>query len=181
MLVVIALIGVLAGLVAFAVTKVIGSQQGSNTQATIRTVQKVLNEHYAYVVAEAREGETGLSGPFAAIDNVFGPDDGGGERNRIIWVKMRLMEAFPMSYAEILHPFPYTAHIIPLNLRKYNGTYLEALGGRTRDNNGGATESSACLLMKRYPSVAQRHGPESRWELWVPPTLRTLMVTATWS
>jgi prepilin-type N-terminal cleavage/methylation domain-containing protein len=164
MLVVITLIGVLAALVAVAVTKVIGGQRRANTVGAIKTIQKVLNEHVAYVVAEARK-EQGLAGPFALIDSVFGPDDTGGERNRIIWIKMRLIEAFPMSYAEVKWPprpnqpldgpFPYRAHIIPDNLKKYNSTYNKQLGGRAFDNFAsppkvpppGPTESAACLLM----------------------------------
>jgi prepilin-type N-terminal cleavage/methylation domain-containing protein len=154
MLVVITLIGVLAALVAVGVTKVIGGQRRSNTQGAIKTIQKVLNEHWAYVVAEAKK-EVGI--PNSAIDGIFGPDDSGGERNRIIWIKMRLMEAFPMSYAEVKWPprpnkpldgpFPYRAHIIPDNLKRYNATYNKELGGRAFDNAGGITESAACLLM----------------------------------
>lgn len=86
-LVVIAIIGVLASLVAYGVTRVIVSQRLSNTRGVIAAVDKTLKQHWAFVIQEASK-ETGLSGPFAAIDNVFGPDlTGTGERNRIIWIK----------------------------------------------------------------------------------------------
>jgi prepilin-type N-terminal cleavage/methylation domain-containing protein len=159
MLAVIAIIAVLASLVAVGTIKVIASQRSSNTQNAMRTIQKVLNEHWTYVASEAKK-ETGLEGPYATMDAIFGPDTTGGERNRIIWIKMRLMEAFPISYMEIQAPpksnsfFPYDANIIPIDKRKYYGTYQKLLGKLTADktlapNNAPAhlTESSACLLM----------------------------------
>ena len=146
MLVVIAIIAVLAAMAAVGVFKVIGTQRGSNTQTSMRTIQKVLNEHWADVVKKA-SGETGLEGPYATMNSLFGADPTGGARNQVIWIKMRLMEAFPVTYAEIQSPFPYKNNIIPTNLRKNNGTYLKLLGKLTKDNVGGATESSACLQM----------------------------------
>src|SRR5438093_10347247 len=85
MLVVIAIIGILAALTAVGVTKVIAVQRSSNTQGTISTVYKVLNEHWASVADSAKK-ETGLDLPFQAINGIFGPDNT-GERNRIIWIK----------------------------------------------------------------------------------------------
>lgn len=154
LLVVIAIIAVVAALVIGGIMKVSESARGSNTEATIRTIQKTLMEQWTFVVDEARK-ETGLSGAFAAMDSpaMFGPDTTGGERNRVIWIKMRLMEAFPESYAEINNPFPYATNIIPANMRKYNAGYKKALtppGGKapnTSDNLSGQTESAACLLI----------------------------------
>jgi hypothetical protein len=76
---------------------------------------------------------------------------------------MRLMEAFPVSYAEISNPnprttinptgsalFPYRFNIIPMNLRKYNSTYNSVFSGMKKLStipHISATESSACLLM----------------------------------
>ncbi len=146
MLVVIAIIAILAAMVAVGTIKVIASQRGSNTQNAMRTIQKVLNEHWEDVVSKAKK-ETGIEGSYAAIDSVFGADSTGGERNRIIWIKMRLMEAFPITYAEIQKPYPYTSGIIPANMRRHNGTYLKTIGSKTADSAGGTTESSACLYM----------------------------------
>ena len=152
-LVVVGIIGVLAALTAVAVTKVISGQRGSNTRTAMATIQKTLNEHWAYVVSEAKK-ETGLDAAFANIDTVFGHDSKGGERNRLIWIKLRLMEAFPRSYQEMNLPYPHkripalnTNPIMPPNLQKYGATYNSALGGRTNDKKGGLTESSACLLI----------------------------------
>jgi prepilin-type N-terminal cleavage/methylation domain-containing protein len=161
LLVVIGIIGILAAVSAVAVTKIIGSQRNTNTQGVLRTVQKTLNEHWAYVVAEAKK-ETGLDHAYQRMDMLFGTDTSGGERNRVIWIKMRLMEAFPISYAEIAHPYPYSSGIIPQNMRRYNATYLQAIAGAPVDKSTGLphdytwnpngtlahrTESSACLLM----------------------------------
>jgi len=148
-LVVVAIIGILAVLVVGGVMKVTQGQRLGNTRTMIKTIDKTLKEHWAYVVKEAQK-ETGLDVPFQAMNNVFGPDLTAGERNRIIWIKLRLMEAFPISYADVASPYPYTANttgIIPGNMRKYNSTYVKLLGGKANDNKGGATESSACLLM----------------------------------
>jgi prepilin-type N-terminal cleavage/methylation domain-containing protein len=152
-LVVIGIIGVLAALTAVAVTKVISGQRGSNTRTAMATIEKTLNEHWAYVVSEAKK-ETGLDVAFANIDTIFGHDSTAGERNRLIWIKLRLMEAFPRSYQEMNLPYPHkklaalnTNPIIPANLQKYGATYNKALGGRTNDQKGGLTESSACLLI----------------------------------
>jgi prepilin-type N-terminal cleavage/methylation domain-containing protein len=146
MLVVIAVIGILAALTAAGVYKVIGVQRSSNTKSTMASVYRVLQEHWQAVIADARK-ETGLEIPFQQIDTLFGPAGANIDRNRIIWIKMRLMEAFPISYLDVQRPFPYDYNIIPATLRKYNDGYKKTLGARVKDNKGGATESAACLLM----------------------------------
>jgi prepilin-type N-terminal cleavage/methylation domain-containing protein len=153
LLAVIAIIGILVGLVAYGVSKVIGSQRRNNTEEAMSTIQKTLAHHWAYVVSEARK-ETGLELPYQVIDSLFGPDTSGGERNRVIWIKMRLMEAFPTSYDEITKSatnlYPYKTNIIPFlpkNMRKNIGSYMSKLGGRTTKPATAASESSACLLL----------------------------------
>jgi prepilin-type N-terminal cleavage/methylation domain-containing protein len=153
LLVVIAIIAILASLAAVGTIKVIASQRSSNTQNAMQTIQKVMMEHWNFVASEARK-ETGLEGPFGTMDAIFGTDSTGGERNRAIWVKMRLMEAFPVSYIEVVNPanknfFPYDSGIIPTSLRKYRGTYQKLLGKLTSDKAvvPHSTESSACLQM----------------------------------
>lgn len=147
MLVVIAIIGILAALTTVGVSKIIGIQRASNTEGTIRTVYKVLNEHWATVIADAQK-ESGLDIPNQTMNAIFGAD-ATGERNRIIWVKMRLMEAFPVSYLDIVNPYPYASKIIPLTMRKYNDGYLKAIQGRTKDNKGALPSR---LLVCSWPS-----------------------------
>ena len=148
LLTVIVIILILAGLTAVGVSHVVANQRIANTETAMRTIQKVLNEHWATVVSDAKN-ETGV--PFGNIDRVFGPDNTGGERDRIMWIKMRLMEAFPVSYGDIANPFPYRTGIIPANLRKYNASYQHALAMRKQLNPSiphlGITESSACLMI----------------------------------
>jgi len=153
-LVVIAVIVILAAMTSYGVSSVIKGQRVSNTQNAMRTIQKVLNEHWAYVVADAKK-ESGLATAFARMDQVFGADTTGGERNRIFWIKFRLMEAFPTSYMEVHNFYPYSLGLIPPNLQKNIATYLKVLGNRLQDKNPGppngpikgSSESSACLLM----------------------------------
>jgi prepilin-type N-terminal cleavage/methylation domain-containing protein len=152
LLVVIAIIGILVALTAVAVSGVTNSQRRANTISSMTTVYQALQAHWAQVVADAKK-ETGLDAPFQQMNSLFGQDNTGGERNRIIWIKMRLMEAFPVSYAEIHNPFPYSSSIIPTNMRKYNGTYVTVLGKLASDKSNNNpypphyTESAACLLL----------------------------------
>lgn len=150
MLVVIAIIAILSALTVGAVVKMTSAGRLSNTRSIMSSIDKTLKEHWAYVVAEAKK-ETGLNNggpndPYTKINATFGADTTGGDRNRVIWIKMRLMEAFPVSFAEVNNPYPYATGIIPAKLQKYNATYQKILGGK-----GAAikpfTESSACLLM----------------------------------
>lgn len=145
MLVVIAIIAILSAITVGAVIKMTSAGKLSNTRSIMGSIDKTLKEHWAYVVAEAKK-ETGLSVPFAVMNATFGPDATGGDRNRIIWIKMRLMEAFPVSFAEVANPYPYATGIIPTTMRKYNATYQQALAAK-KAGTLATTESSACLLM----------------------------------
>jgi hypothetical protein len=68
-------------------------------------------------------------------------------RARVLWAKVRLVEAFPQSYAELSATDPKTIvnFYIPATDRKSHFNKYQALAqGKTA---GGAGESSACLLM----------------------------------
>lgn len=66
------------------------------------------------------------------------------QRARVIWIKLRLAEAFPASYAEInASPSVLDNYITPSSRRKYTATYRRAVNGRS----SAAGESSACLLL----------------------------------
>src|SRR5262245_17102356 len=97
LLVVIAIIAILAALTLRGTFQVIESRHVSNTETMMRTVNQTLAKHWAQVEADARK-ETGI--PQLVINlakNDSGLDD--MERARVIWIKFRLMEAFPISYA----------------------------------------------------------------------------------
>lgn len=138
LLVVIAIIGVLATLAVTGVMWATRGQQQSNTENAMRTIQKALDAHWAAVVNDAKK-ET-------VPDGVHTWAGGNAQRARVVWIKLRLMEAFPTSYSEVSNPYCYSSGLIPTNKRKYNASYKSALGGLTAANNS-ATESSACLLL----------------------------------
>lgn len=160
LLVVVAIIVVIAGLLSAAVFYTIGGQQSRNTEATVRTAYKVLTEQWSYVVNQAKK-ET----PSPVVKAMAQVSDGDptGARARVLWTKVRLMEAFPITYAEVnnnakgtdpvcvfLYGSASQAPAIPLGQQKYRTAYQRNLGSGTlyQDNTGtSATESAACLLM----------------------------------
>lgn len=142
LLVVIAIIAVLAALSVGIIRAVLDSQQKANTEAAMRTVHKVLLRHWNEVAGAART-ET----PSAAVLALAGND---ARRAQVIWIKMRLVEAFPQSYADVLSSGspatpPAWHNYIPAGSRKY-ANFQRAL---TTANAGGspAVQSSACLLL----------------------------------
>ncbi len=147
LLVVIAIIAILVALSGAAYFYWMGSQQKRNTDNTMRAVNKVFQSHWNYVVEEAKK-ET----PSPAIVLMANNDM---PRARVLWIKIRLMEAFPITYAEVNgngKPLPLQDPVFLLlgnyitpNPRKYLGTYSKALNGSFAANNA-ATESGACLL-----------------------------------
>jgi prepilin-type N-terminal cleavage/methylation domain-containing protein len=145
LLVVIAIIAVLASLAAWAVFAMMGRQQTRNTESTIKTLNKLLQDRWSHVIAEARK-ET-------PSDKVWALAGGDRERDReraqVIWVKVRLAEAFPMAYKEmdpndtttIVNTFIKTPAKIKPHFAKYRAMV------KVYPPTPGPTESSACLLM----------------------------------
>lgn len=139
LLVVIAIIAVLAALSAWGVFAMIGSQQRRNTESSMRVINKLLQDRWAAVIADAKK-ETPSQAVFIRAGN-------NKERAQVIWIKVRLAEAFPATYGEA-NPANLSTIVnnyIPLGMRKAHfAKYQAALGSQT---GGGAGESSACLLM----------------------------------
>lgn len=147
LLVVIAIIAILAALGTWGVFAMIGNQQRRNTEGTIRVVHKVLQSHWKHVIDEAAK-----ESPSDAVRNLAGGDPA---RAKVIWIKLRLMEAFPQNSAEVLvvpgtpptPPFVYRnepvapfAPWIPVNQRRYIATYQGKIGQTSGS-------PAACLLM----------------------------------
>ncbi len=141
LLIVIAIIAILAGLGAWGVFAMIGTQQRRNTETTIRVVNKLLQDRWTTVIAEARK-----EAPSPAVVNLAGADPT-GERAKVIWIKVRLAEAFPVGYAEVsaTNTTSIVNAYIPANRRKPHFAKYQQLIGSVQP--GGAGESSACLLM----------------------------------
>jgi prepilin-type N-terminal cleavage/methylation domain-containing protein len=141
--VVIAIIAILMALTGGVYFYFIGSQQQRNTEGTIRTVNKVFQTQWSYVVEQAKK-----ESPSSYV--VTAANDPSGERARVLWIKLRLMEAFPISFSEINNAADSVnillAAAIPASQRKNQATYQRLTKGLTAANNSN-TESSACLLL----------------------------------
>lgn len=140
LLVVIAIIAILAGLGMWGIFAMIGRSQGRNTESTMKVVNKLLMARWSAVISDAKKESISQ----ATHPNVFALASNDLERARVIWVKVRLMEAFPMSYGEVQTPTVLTFYI-PGGKQKPHFAKYQTLVGATP--SGGAGESSACLLM----------------------------------
>ncbi|MFO0863702.1 MAG: type II secretion system protein [Gemmataceae bacterium] len=139
LLTVIAIIGVLGALVTAGVFQWINSQKVRNTESTIRAVYPTLRSHWGEVVADAKKE--------AIPDAIMTFAGGDPDRARVIWIKTRLMEAFPVRYSEVQNAYTSAPlnMIVPASRRRYMASYQVALNGKTSPNDP-ATESSILLL-----------------------------------
>jgi prepilin-type N-terminal cleavage/methylation domain-containing protein len=140
LLVVIAIIAILVALGAWGTMAMIGRQQTRNTEATIKTLNKLLQDRWKAVITDARK-ETPSAAAKALANGPAGNLDSSGQRAQVIMIKARLMEAFPMRYNEAT-PAGVVNTFLPQH-KSYFAKYLTSLGPNT---GGGAGESSACLL-----------------------------------
>lgn len=143
-LVVIAIIGILSALAAWGVFAMIGNTQANNTRATMRVVNKVLQDRWAAVIADSRKEPPSPEVVRLAGGAVLDPT---GDRAKVIWTKVRLAEAFPVGYAEVsaANTTSIVNTYIPANRRKpHFAKYQQTLGVLTP---GAVGESSACLLL----------------------------------
>lgn len=157
MLVVMGIIAALVALSASAVLKFIVSQQVTNTQATMDKTQSVLNRAWSKVKDEANKapmteivpgvGQTVQQWIWTNLaSNATYPNDPNvQDRIRVLYVKLRLRQAFPLNFTEALNPFP-----LPPLPAYY--TYLTKLG--ITGTLGANYEASACLLMALQRGVS---------------------------
>jgi prepilin-type N-terminal cleavage/methylation domain-containing protein len=142
LLVVMAIIAILMSLVAAGTLQIMETQRASNTDTAMQAIDTVLQQHWAKVVNDAKKE---LIPP-----NILTLANGDPKLARVVWIKVRLMEAFPMSYAEIQNPVVYNNANGPLiqapAVKKYMPTYLKKLGANTKSIDA-TTESAACLLL----------------------------------
>jgi prepilin-type N-terminal cleavage/methylation domain-containing protein len=150
LLVVIAIIAALMALSASAVIKYLGSQQGANTQSTLDRTQSQLNKAWSKVKDQAfretipSQVDQWIRPNMAQMPSE--PPDTTTKRVRVIYVKLKLRQAFPMTFAEALNPAPLPP------LAAYQ-TYLTNLGVAPNTPYGNF-ESSACLLMALQRGVS---------------------------
>lgn len=143
LLVVVAIIGVLAALAIGATMRYLGVQKETNTRTIIQNLDKALQKQWAKVIADAK-ADPNISSAVMALANQD------LARARVIWIKMRLAEAFPVSLAEIQSPLPYqncpltNTPYIPAGQRSgATNTYQRALAG----TKSSAADSAVCLLI----------------------------------
>lgn len=142
MLVVILILAVLAGLTGAGIMNWIDSSRRSATETTIASVHKALMQQ---MQAVRRKAETE---PIPA--SVLSLAGGDNARARVIWIKLRLRQEFPVTYQEALQPHvgTPTLQIPAADLPPLRG-YVRALtdaAGKPRVPNT-KTESSVCLLL----------------------------------
>jgi prepilin-type N-terminal cleavage/methylation domain-containing protein len=151
LLVVIAIIGILVTLGVGGAYKVVTGMQVSATENSMRTIQKVINAQWNQVVEDAKNEDPSPAVKFLASDDLG--------RARVIWIKMRLAEAFPQSYQEIRTTVAgggiYGSNGnngLWIPNKKNMATYFAALQAAGLDktnppNHDPTIESSACLFL----------------------------------
>jgi prepilin-type N-terminal cleavage/methylation domain-containing protein len=140
LLTVIAIIAVLVSLVASATFQVIGVQQQRTTETTIKKVADALDQQWQAVVDQARK-ETVLK---LNVSSFAGDDE---RRKKVVWVKLRLMQEFPMNFSEAKVPPVYGTQ----SLFDPRPSYFDALGGDVYAPPGPNVDpdfqASACLYL----------------------------------
>ncbi|MCS6851893.1 MAG: type II secretion system GspH family protein, partial [Gemmataceae bacterium] len=151
LLVAIAIIGILASLASVAVFRWIDRQRVNNTNALLQTVQECLKRHWTKVIEDAKKE--------AIPSDVVTLAGGSQDRARVIWIKLRLTEAFPTSYYEILYPPQFYDHnnvlgkgktwvpLIPPDRQHYSKMYRDKLTVTGPKPTDRLTESAACLAL----------------------------------
>ena len=149
LLVVIAIIAALMALSASAVMKFMGVQQENNTKSTLERTQSNLGKAWSKVKDQANKEPIPAAIELLIRTNLAGNDANATIRVRVIYVKLKLRQAFPMNFNEALNttipPSPLPA--LPV-YQQYLGQY--GIGGSLGVNY----ESSACLLMALQRGVS---------------------------
>jgi prepilin-type N-terminal cleavage/methylation domain-containing protein len=144
LLVVLAIIAVLASLTTAAAMMMISSQHERNTKFSMRQIEGERKKHWDAVVQSALKENMDTPDNAAAAATIRQWAGGDEKRARVMYVKFRLKQEFPTSFAEALNPFPMPA-------KKNYTKYLNSLGITTTTNPLTATpaahESAACLYM----------------------------------
>lgn len=117
LLIVIAIIGLLAALTAGGVMKVVAYQNQSSSEMLVTKTRQLLDRHWKAVVDDAREeskgSSLGVSQMPVWVSYLAGMPSASGynqdaARTTAVWVKLRLRQQFPTSYAEAGWPLTMT-------------------------------------------------------------------------
>jgi prepilin-type N-terminal cleavage/methylation domain-containing protein len=96
LLVVVFIIGLVLSITAAATMRVLGRQKSSDTEILITILSRSLNRHWLAVVEQAKKETVPPS-----VLNLAGGD---ARRAQVIWIKLRLKQEFPMTFAEVVNP-----------------------------------------------------------------------------
>jgi hypothetical protein len=143
--VVIFIIVALMALTAGAVIKFMAVQQTSNTRTTLDRTQSKLNKAWSAVKDQAYTEPIPANVQAYIMQNLAGNDTNATARTRVIYVKLRLRQVFPMSFDEALNITAPPGYPLP-PLAAYQN-YLISLGITGTTPATAPYESSACLLM----------------------------------
>jgi prepilin-type N-terminal cleavage/methylation domain-containing protein len=158
LLIVTGIVAVLLTISAAAVIRYIDVQKLYNTQSLLKKLHSRLDAQMRLVAQKAMQEPIGTGGTDRSSiqSTIMTMANNNTERARVIWVKLRLKQAFPNTFTEALNPdngfFGSTVSLPPLPTYKqylsnagitYNGTSVpEAI-----PSPDAYVESSVCLLM----------------------------------
>ncbi len=139
MLVVVAIIAVLMALGAAGTFQWINTTKEANSISAVQTIHDILRSHWDKVIQDANKEPVIPSQIMSLASN-------NPRRARIILIKMRLVEAFPITDEEIRNCPVYVdnSKYIPISNRRYNALYQKELGTATP---GSSVESATCLYL----------------------------------
>jgi prepilin-type N-terminal cleavage/methylation domain-containing protein len=140
LMVVIAIIGVIVTLAASGTMQVITRQKSANTETTIQKVNDALKAHWSSVFQKANTeqippnilfGDSTMLGLLAMAGGSADPD--AESRARLLWIKLRLKQQFPMNFMEALVPTPNLVRSgKPFVLLPPSPVYVQALLGQPK-------------------------------------------------
>lgn len=131
LLIVMTIIAVLAALTISASMRFIAIAEVRTTETLVHKLHDALDKHWKAVVAKAQQE------PYEKIPgSVITMAGNDANRARVIYVKLRLKQEFPMNFREILMPDPKGLPSLP--------TYVKAVTGK---GDSAERECSACLLL----------------------------------
>lgn len=137
LLVVLGIIAILISLSASAIMRFTGVQEASNTKTTLNKLWPVLRQRWTQEAERYYREPTIPSGYVSYVQNIAGTDPG---RMRVVYVKLKLRELFPMSFNEVFDTTTSPG----------NATYkqlLTNLGITGSTSTTASYESAACLAM----------------------------------
>src|SRR5262245_767507 len=146
LLVVLSIIAVLISLTAAAVLKFMWVGPGKATDSTIRAVKSRLENQWNAVADQANKENIPAGTLTMIVQNLAGADAETNFRARVIYVKLRLRQSFPVNFAEVITPS--TAYTLP-PLNEYM-TYLGRLGYTTANAASwpsAPVQNAVCLKM----------------------------------